>query len=63
MSRKQGQCSEVSTSALEILSAGPSITSVSPSDIWLCHRKKFFDRMAGEGGVRSDHICSGERRF
>lgn len=25
--------------------------------------KKNFDRMAGEGGVRSDHICSGERRF
>ena len=46
MSRKQSLYSEASTSALEILSDGPSITSFSHSDPCLCHRK-IFDRMWG----------------
>lgn len=61
MSTEQSQYSEALTSALEILSAGPSVTSFPHSDPWLCHRA-FFDG-TGWGMQSSNYTRSRGRRF
>lgn len=65
MSRKQRLYSEASTSALEILSDGPSITSFLPFRSLPLSQKNFLQDSRESGGElhSGNDLCSGRRRF